>query len=318
MTQESAGAMQDTLLYIEFGERRNSVIVEQPLSLLERQEFHNIATRHHGSVIESISRRMVISFRRADQTLACARDLRSNVQMIRTRAGERMGLYCRMLLLPAPPGVRDTSVWAEMALKLSLHLNNAPINGITAIEPYLKLLQHPPLPTPRVLPAINGSRISLFLLAYEDSGGGNHADTHEGMTRGVSPLTGAGVGLFADLKLRIGEQMRIVHPPECPITVGRSKACGLVLQGDSVSRMHGRIEFDNEKFYYLDESRNSTYVLTHDGTEVKVSNERILLVGDGVISPGMPVMKQTGQVIRFNCNPIRLDFGGGSEITKPR
>ena len=317
--QDSHPVMQDSLIYIEFGERRQNTIIEQPLSLLERQEFHNIAARYHGSVIESISRRMVIAFRRADQTLACARDLRSNVQMIRVRGGDRMGLYCRMLLLPAPPGARDQSLWAEMALKLSLHLNNTPINAITAIEPFLKLLPYPPLPTPRVLPAINGGRISLFLLAYEDSGGGGSSDTQEGMTRGASPLLGAGVGLFADLKLRIGDQLRIVHPPECPITVGRSKTCGLMVQGDAVSRMHGRIEFENEKFYYVDESRNGTYVLTHDGTEVKTLNERILLVGDGVISPGMPVMKQTGQVVRYNCNPVRLDLlGGGSDITKPR
>ena len=92
---------------------------------------------------------------------------------------------------------------------------------------------------------------------------------------------------------------------------------GLVVQGEAVSRLHGRIEFEKEKFYYVDESRNGTYVLTHDGTEVKVLAERVLLVGDGVISPGMPVMKQTGQVIRFNCSPIRLDLGGG-DITKPR
>ena len=316
MNQTSPPASQESLLYIEFGERRNNAIVDQPLSLMERQEFHNIVARHYGNVIESISRRMVISFHRAENTLACARDLRSNVLVIRMRGGDRMGLYCRMLLLPAPPGARDPALWAEMALKLSLHMNNAPINGITAIEPFLKLLPHTPLPPPRMLPAINGSRISLYLLAYEESAGGS-SDTHEGMTRGASPLVGAGVGLFSDLKLKVGDQMRVVHPPECPITVGRSKTCGLVVQGEAVSRLHGRIEFEKEKFYYVDESRNGTYVLTHDGTEVKVLAERVLLVGDGVISPGMPVMKQTGQVIRFNCSPIRLDLGGG-DITKPR
>jgi hypothetical protein len=317
MTQDSQPSMQDSLIYIEFGERRQNTIIDQPLSLLERQEFHNIATRYHGNVIESISRRMVIAFRRADQTLACARDLRSNVHMIRTRAGERMGLYCRMLLLPAPPGARDPSTWAEMALKLSLHLNNAPLHSIVTIEPFLKLLAYPPLPSPRPLPSMSGSRISLFQLAYEDLAGGGANETHEGMTRGVSPLSGAGIGMFADIKIKIGDQQRVIHPPECPITVGRSKTCGLVLLGDSVSRLHGRIEFEKEKFYYADESRNGTYVLTHDGSEVKVLTERIMLVGDGVISPGMPVMKQTGQVIRFNCSPVRLDFGG-NDITKPR
>lgn len=316
MPQESQLVMQDSLIYIEFGERRQNAIIEQPLTLLERQEFHNIAARYHGNVIESISRRMVIAFRRADHTLSCARDLRSNVQVIRTRAGDRMGLYCRMLLLPAPPGARDPAMWAEMALKLSLHLNNAPLNSIVAIESFIKALPFPPLPSPRLLPSITGSRISLFQLAYEDISNSG-SETHEGMTRGVSPLAGAGVGLFADIKIKIGDQQRVIHPTECPITIGRSKTCGLVVQGDSVSRMHGRLEFEKEKFYYVDESRNGTFVLTHDGTEVKVLTERILLVGDGVISPGMPVMKQTGQVIRYNCNPVRLDFGG-NDITKPR
>lgn len=317
MSLESQPAMQDSLIYIEFGERRQNTIVDQPLSLLERQEFHNIAARYHGNVIESISRRMVIAFRRADQTLACARDLRSNVHMIRTRAGDRMGLYSRMLLLPAPPGARDPAMWAEMALKLSLHLNNAPLHGIVTIEPFLKLLAHPPLPSPRPLPSMSGSRISLFQLAYEDQAGGGASETHEGMTRGASPLAGAGIGMFADIKIKIGDQQRVIHPPECPITVGRSRTCGLVLMGDAVSRLHGRIEFEREKFFYVDESRNGTYVLTHDGSEVKVLTERIMLVGDGVISPGMPVMKQTGQVIRFNCSPVKLDLGG-SDITKPR
>src|SRR3569623_868946 len=171
MFQEPQAAMQDCLIYIEFGERRQNTIIDQPLSLLERQEFHNIAARYHGNVIESSSRRMVIAFRRADQTLSCARDLRSNVHMIRQRAGDRMGLYSRMLLLPAPPGARDPAMWAEMALKLSLHLNNAPLHGIVTIEPFLKLLAHQPLPPPRPLPSMSGSRISLFQLAYEDQAG---------------------------------------------------------------------------------------------------------------------------------------------------
>ena len=157
MNQTSPPASQESLLYIEFGERRNNAIVDQPLSLMERQEFHNIVARHYGNVIESISRRMVISFHRAENTLACARDLRSNVLVIRMRGGDRMGLYCRMLLLPAPPGARDPALWAEMALKLSLHMNNAPINGITAIEPFLAQLERTLATVRDELPALPAS-----------------------------------------------------------------------------------------------------------------------------------------------------------------
>jgi pSer/pThr/pTyr-binding forkhead associated (FHA) protein len=119
------------------------------------------------------------------------------------------------------------------------------------------------------------------------------------------------------LVLKVGERTRVVLPPECPITVGRSKTCGVVLHGDEVSRSHGRIEFANDKYFYVDESRNGTYVLTQDGTEVNVLKERILLVGDGVISPGVPVLKQTGEVLRFRCTPVHLSFGDDA-ATKPR
>jgi hypothetical protein len=311
MTQTPQAATQEALLYAEFGERSSTAVVEQPLTLLERHELHNIVTRHHGAMLESISRRLVVTFSRPSDALACARDLRSNVQQIRSRSPRRIGLYCRMLLLPAPPGTRDNARWAETALKLSLHLNNSPLNGIVAVDDFLKLLPSRPLPAPRALPSAAG-RIALHLLAYEDG-----ENTQEGLTRRASPLASAGIGVFSDLVLKVGEQMRVVHPPECPISVGRSKTCGLVLQGDEVSRVHGRIEFEKEKFFYVDESRNGTYVLTQDGTEVNVVNERIMLVGDGVISPGVPMMKQTGQVIRFRCSPVSLSLGD-DVATKPR
>ena len=91
----------------------------------------------------------------------------------------------------------------------------------------------------------------------------------------------------------------------------------MVLAGEDVSRVHGRIEFVNEKYFYVDESRNGTYVLTAEGSEVRLMQERILLVGDGVISPGRPVMKQTGQVVRFRCNAVRLDIDNDAQ-TNPR
>jgi hypothetical protein len=316
---------QDTLLYVEFGERRRNAganqpmstirphaVAEQLLSLMERHDLHNIVGRHFGNIVESVSQRLVITFSRPDGALACARDLRAAIQRLRESSIERIGLYARMLLLPAPPDSHDPSRLVETALKLSLHLNNAPLNGIAALDTYLTLLKTAPTPTPRALPSIPGGRLKLFLLAYEDGD-----DTQEGMTRAAAPMAGAGLGVFSNLALKVGERTRMVLPPECPISVGRSKTCGLVLRGDEVSREHGRIEFVNDKYFYVDESRNGSYVLTQDGTEVHVLKERIMLVGDGVISPGVPVLKQTGEVIRFRCVPVQLSLGDDA-ATKPR
>lgn len=301
-----------TLLYTEFGERRRGEVVEQPLALMERHDLHNLITRHHGSVIESISRRIVADFGRPEAALACARDLRDAIQRLRIRDPARAGLHIRSLLLPTPPGARDPALWAETALKLSIHFGSTPANGIAALGTLLPAFAAPLTPTPRALPLAAGSRIALHLLAYEDGD-----DTQEGATRAATPLAGAGVGVFGELLLKVGEQSRILRPMDCPVSVGRSKTCGLVVQGEEISRTHGRIEFVNEKYFYVDDSRNGSYVLNRDGTEVHLIRERVLLVGDGVISPGAPVMKQTGQVIRFRCNPVRLSLGDDA-VTKPR
>lgn len=308
----SSNPSMQTLLYSEFGERKRGEVVEQPLALMERHELHNIVARHNGSMIESISRRLVADFSRPEVALACARDLRNAIQRLRQLSVTRAGLHLRTLLLPAPAGLRDPIAWTETALKISLHLGSTPTNGIGALDTLLPLFASPPIPTPRKLPLAPGSRIALHLLAYEDGD-----DTQEGMTRAASPMAGAGIGIFSDLVLKVGELSRVLHPPDCPITVGRSKTCGMVVQGEEISRVHGRIEFVNEKYFYVDDSRNGTYVLTHDGTEVHVVNERVLLIGDGVISPGSPVMKQSGQVIRFRCSAVRLSLGDDA-VTKPR
>lgn len=88
---------------------------------------------------------------------------------------------------------------------------------------------------------------------------------------------------------------------DCPITLGRDKSCTVHLDGDVASRVHARIEFAHDKFYLVDESRNGTYLLTPQGEEVFLHQERLPLLGRGVISPGAPIVKQTGEVLRYAC-----------------
>lgn len=97
-----------------------------------------------------------------------------------------------------------------------------------------------------------------------------------------------------------GVQLRL-SPQDCPFTLGRDKSCALQLEGDVASRVHGQIEFVHDKFYYVDDSRNGTYLLTPQGEEVFLHRERLPLLGRGVISPGAPVVKQTGEVLRYTC-----------------
>lgn len=97
-----------------------------------------------------------------------------------------------------------------------------------------------------------------------------------------------------------GTQLQITAR-DCPVTLGRDKSCTLRFDGDVASRVHGRIEFVHDKFYFVDDSRNGTYLLTPQGEEVFLHRERLPLLGRGVISPGAPIVKQTGEVVRYSC-----------------
>lgn len=103
------------------------------------------------------------------------------------------------------------------------------------------------------------------------------------------------------LELTHGGRVYALKPADTPFNLGRDKSCALHLGGDVASRVHGRIEFAHDKFYYVDDSRNGTYLLTPQGEEVFLHRERLPLLGRGVISPGAPVVRQTGEVVRYVC-----------------
>lgn len=103
------------------------------------------------------------------------------------------------------------------------------------------------------------------------------------------------------LELSHGGVQLSIAAHDCPLTLGRDKSCGLHLEGDAASRLHGRIEFMQGQFYLVDASRNGTYLLTPQGEEVFLRGERLPLSGHGVISPGAPIVKQTGEVVRYVC-----------------
>lgn len=296
---------QDTLMYVDIRERGSGVTGTQTITLEERHQLHGIIGRYKGNVVESSSRKMVVTFLRAESALNCARAVRLAMQQLRNPPWGGVGFYSRILLAPAQAELNDADPErvAEMTFKLSIHLNSTTPDCIIAMDSFLRMLDKPLQPTPRPLVSPKGVSSNLFVLTKDGD-----SSEDEAATRAAGSLIGAGIGLFSELVLKIGDKTRIVNPPECPLSVGRSKTCAIMLEGDDVSRVHGRIEFENEKYFYVDDSRNGSFVLTHDGNEVRLQKERLLLVGDGIISPGVPMLKQKGQVIRYRCAPVRLNI----------
>lgn len=292
------------LLYVDFSDRRVGQVVEQPLSYLERHDVGGVVQRNGGSVLESVSRKLTASFKRPQEALACAHDVRAAVLRYRGSSPDRRDLGCRVLLTYG--AVVDTSPSAieKLAYDLSWHIASAPQDSIVATQDFVDRLPAIPNPRPRPLGQPAPGRAALLLLAAADA----RLMEDEGETRTGSALAAATVGHFTELTLRVGRTQRTLHAADCPISLGRSKTAGLMVQGDSVSRVHGRVEFKNDKFHYVDQSRNGSFVLLQDGREIRLTGEGVVLAGDGVISLGLPINDQTGEVIRYHCVPLKLSL----------
>lgn len=92
-----------------------------------------------------------------------------------------------------------------------------------------------------------------------------------------------------------------VAPDQCPFTIGRDASCSLVLGGPNISRLHARILHDQGYFMFQDESRNGTYLIV-GGEEVFVHGGRFPMTSAGIISPGVPLSEQAGEVLRYACD----------------
>ncbi|MEJ2115905.1 MAG: adenylate/guanylate cyclase domain-containing protein [Gammaproteobacteria bacterium] len=59
------------------------------------------------------------------------------------------------------------------------------------------------------------------------------------------------------------------------LTIGRDLHCGIVVDGNLVSRQHAIIEYRRGKFLIRDQSTNGTYVLTEDGRSIYLRREEL-------------------------------------------
>ncbi|HVT34766.1 MAG TPA: FHA domain-containing protein [Nevskiaceae bacterium] len=298
----------NVFLYIDFQDRRAGGNAEQALSYLERHELSGIIAKHGGSVIESVSSKLVAGFVRANDALDCARILSAAAIKIRNSDPQRRNVAHR-ILLDYRMATADKRLQTNIAEHLSWHLPAVPPNSIVALKDFVDRV--PGIsPTPRLLALTQANvtanakaRSRMFLLA------GERAYTEEEEeTRAGSIMSVAALGLFSEIELRAGGRARKLHPTDCPISIGRSKTCGFSVNVDLASRVHGTLSFENDKFTYTDASKNGSFVTLPGGEEVHLQGEKVVLAGEGYISLGAPRTKQPGDVIQYICRATKLGF----------
>ena len=82
--------------------------------------------------------------------------------------------------------------------------------------------------------------------------------------------------------------------------LGRGKKGDMVVDDKMASREHARIESRRDKFVLTDQSTNSTYVVTAEGTTY-LHREETNLTGERKFSFGREI-SETEEILSFTCD----------------
>lgn len=83
--------------------------------------------------------------------------------------------------------------------------------------------------------------------------------------------------------------------------IGRGEQADILIQDRLASRIHARIERRRDKFVFVDQSSNGSYITINGEKESQLRHEEFVLHGSGSISLGHPYVKDPGEAIAFCC-----------------
>ncbi|HUP92363.1 MAG TPA: FHA domain-containing protein [Solimonas sp.] len=299
MSTIADGAYRGAVLYADIREARRA---EEAGPLLQQADVRALSAqiaRGGGVTMEATPRRLLAFFPSADASLLMARELLAMVAEAGKTDAANRALDCRVVLGFGSVTVERGRLRSDWTHRLHGQVIRVPQNSIAALQSFAEQFPAAQLPRRKLTP-------SLVVIG---------PPPEDGPAALAGPARAGDPGTFTTLVLRVRGVPQTLRSSDCPVQLGRDPTCGVQVTGDQVSRFHGRIEFLDDKFHYVDASRNGSYVLTSGGEEVLLKRERLVLAGEGAISPGASLAEQTGEVVRYQCNSRRLKVADGTRET---
>lgn len=103
------------------------------------------------------------------------------------------------------------------------------------------------------------------------------------------------------LKLQANGRDYVIDDRNPRLVIGRAEDSHIVMQGNLISRLHARIEFNRNRFMITDQSTNGTFVAIDGQEETFVRRDSISIRGAGLIGLGRVPEAESPQTIRFSC-----------------
>jgi|SRR6185312_1725701 len=249
--------------------------------------------KNRGAQLEEFDNRHVLAaFESTDNAVEAAREL--HLALIST---EPPTSPVHMALHAGSEGPGKTS--AKGALGLVVH-------NVAALADQMALVLSEPA-WKALTPALQGSAVSSLKPVPQGAGGALYEmpwtePSEAERTRMVTMMfEKQDITAVAHLVITYRDQQIQVSVSQPAIIMGRSSQCDLIVNHQSASRLHARIEYKDGNFVLVDQSGNGTFVRFSDGDKIKVHNKGVPIRGAGDIGLGDAKDAMSEDAVRFIC-----------------
>jgi class 3 adenylate cyclase len=282
-----------TRLYEILGDARALAIINGCLDILQR-----LTIRHSGRVVKTIGDEIMAVFPSAEAAVQVACEMQLAVNAIpplenNMRIAIRIGFHFG----PAIENQTDGDVFGDTVNTAARMAGIAKGGQIITSGATVTRLPKVMRSSTRSLDTLTVKGkledIEVFEIIWQES---EEMTMMVGRTQVSSAATRQ-----ASLRL-IHQGTELVLNVERPFVVlGRDPQADLMIQDRMASRVHAKIERRRDKFVFIDQSSNGSYITINGEKEMLLRHEETPLRNSGSISFGHSYVKEPGEVVEFFC-----------------
>ena len=281
-----------TRLYEILGDTRALATINGCLDILQR-----LTKDHHGRVVKTIGDEIMALFPDADTAVQTACEMQLAVTAMppvdNIRVAVRIGFHCG----PVIEDERDGDVFGDTVNTAARMANIAKGGQIITSGVTVSKLPRVMRASARLLDALTvkgkAEDIEVFEVIWQES---SEMTMMSGRTQSLHAAQEAGLRL-----VHRGDEF-ILDAERPSAMLGRDAQAEVVIQDRMASRAHAKIERRRDKFVFIDQSTNGSYITINGEKEIQLRREELLLRGSGRISFGHSYSKDPSEVVEFFCN----------------
>lgn len=280
-----------TRLYEILGDARALATINGCLDILQR-----LTKDHHGRVVKTIGDEIMALFPNAETAVQTACEMQLAVTAMppvdnNIHVAIRIGFHCG----PVIEDEKDGDVFGDTVNTAARMANIAKGGQIITSGMTVSKLPRVMRASARLLDALTvkgkAEDIEVFEVIWQESSE-------------MTMMSGRTQSLPAEVGLRLvhqGEEL-MLDAERPSVILGRDAQADVAIQDRMASRAHAKIERRRDKFVFIDQSTNGSYITINGEKEIQLRREELLLRGSGRISFGHSYSKDPSEVVEFFCN----------------